>query len=166
MRRPIRKSPWNSALLLAGVLVAGCAPSEPAAPPVDLAAEEAAIRTRSQAISAAEQAKDAAAVAAFYAEDAIIHPSGMPRISGRTAYQEFFSGMMSQLPPDASLVSTTGSITVAASGDMAVETGSSQFTIGGTATAGKYLVVWRKINGEWMVTALSWNDDTAPPPAG
>lgn len=166
MPNALRKPRWSSPLLLAGILAAGCAPAEPAAPNVDLAAEEAAIRTRSQAVSAAEQRKDAAAAAAFYAEDVTVHPSGSPAVSGRAAFQEFFAGLMSQLPPDASLVSTTGSITVAASGDMAVETGTTQFTIGGTATAGKYLVVWRKINGEWMVAALSWNEDTAPPPAG
>jgi uncharacterized protein (TIGR02246 family) len=157
---------WSAPLLLAGVLAAGCAPAEPAAPNVDLAAEEAAIRTRSEAIAAAELAKNAPAVAAFFAEDVVVHPSGSPRLSGRAAYQDFFSGLMSQLPPDASLASTTGSITVAASGDLAVETGTSQFTLGGTTTAGKYLVVWRKVNGEWLVAALSWNDDTAPAPAG
>jgi uncharacterized protein (TIGR02246 family) len=166
MLNAVRLPRWSSPFLLAGVLATGCAPAEPAAPNVDLAAEEAAIRTRSEAIAAAEQAKNGPAMAAFYAEDVVVHPSGSPRLSGRAAYQEYFTGLMSQLPPDASLVSTTGGITVASSGDMAVETGSSQFTMGGTTTAGKYLVVWRKISGEWLVAALSWNDDTAPAPAG
>lgn len=166
MQSAFRTPRWSSPLLLAGVLAAGCAPAEPAAPPVDLAAEEAALRARGLALVAAEQARDAAAVAAFYTADAIVQPVGLPAVTGRAAFQEFFAGMIAQLPPDASFSSRAGSIQLSTSGDMAVETGVNEFVIGGATTMGKYLAVWRKIDGQWMVAALSWSDDTAPPPAG
>jgi len=166
MRRVNPRIRWNAPLLLATALLAGCAAAEPAAPPVDLAAEEAAIRARSQALVAAEQARDVAAVAAFYAEDAVVQPAGMPAVAGRTAFQEFFAGMIAQLPPEWSFSSRTGAIRLSTSGDMAIETGVNEFVTGGATTMGKYLAVWQKIDGQWMVAALSWSDDTPPPPQG
>ena len=62
-----------SAVLPFSFLVfAGCA----AAPEVDLERETAAVTARSQAVAAAEAAKDAEQAIAFWAEDAIVQPAG------------------------------------------------------------------------------------------
>lgn len=139
-----------------------------AAPPaVDLAAEEAAIRSRGAALVAAEQARDTPAAVAYFAEDAVIHMAMMPAVTGRAALPELYEGLYSMLGPEGSFSAATTGVTVAASGDLAVEHGVNQFTIGGAMSAGKYLAVWRKVDGEWYVSHLAVSDDQPPPvPAG
>lgn len=137
----------------------------PQAPQVDLAAETAAVTARSKAV-AAEAAMDTEKSLTFWAPDAIVQPAGQPQIQGtegiRALYKHFFeSGMLK------SFQGTATKVEVAASGDLAWEYGVNKFVLKGPTgdllDTGKYLIVWKKINGEWMVAGISFTSDAAAP---
>lgn len=144
-------------------LLGGCA----AAPQVDIEAETAAVHARSDAVVAAEAAQDAEASTVFWAPDAIVQPAGSPQLQGRDAvlalYREFFEGGMLK-----DFSGTTSHLEVAASGDLAFEYGVNRMVVAGPdgdlLDIGKYLAVWKKIDGEWYIAALSFTSD-APAPA-
>lgn len=148
-----------SPLALALVLPA-CAPS------VDVAAETAALRARSEGVMAAESAMDINAALAFYAEDAVVLPSGAPLIRGkegvRGMYDQYFgSGMIK------SFSATITHLEVAPSGDIGYEYGVNRMVLnmpdGEMLDVGKYLAVWRKVDGQWYASVLSFNSDTPAP---
>jgi ketosteroid isomerase-like protein len=147
--------------ILAASVVVGCA-----VPQVDVAAETEAVRTRSEGIVAAEAAQDVAEALTFWAEDAIVQPAGAPQIQGKEAigglYRQFFEG--GQLKE---FSGTTSHLEVSAAGDLAYEYGVNRMVLAGPEgdllDMGKYLVVWKKTNGEWFVTALSFTSDTPAP---
>lgn len=142
------------------LLLSACAPR------VDIEAETSALRARSEGVIAAEVAQNADAAVAFYAEDAIVQPAGGPQLRGRDAvrgmYSEVFgSGAVKQFESIPTLIE------VAASGDIGYEYGVNRFTLttpgGDMLDVGKYLVVWKKIDGEWYAAVLSYNSDTPAP---
>jgi len=147
--------------ILAASVVVGCA-----VPQVDVAAETEAVRTRSEGIVAAEAAQDVAEALTFWAEDAIVQPAGAPQIQGKEAigglYRQFFEG--GQLKE---FSGTTSHLEVSVAGDLAYEYGVNRMVLAGPEgdllDMGKYLVVWKKTNGDWFVTALSFTSDTPAP---
>ena len=56
---------------------------------------------------------------------------------------------------------------MASSGDLAYEYGVNRMVLAGDdhdlLDVGKYLAVWKKINGEWLVVALSFTSDAPEP---
>ena len=145
-------------------LMAAC---QPAAPAVDVAAEEQAIRAQIAAFQAAVAAYDEAAVAAIYAPDGAILPANMPRMSGPAEIAAFFGVLETA---NAVLTVNPTSIVVASSGDVAVEEGT--WTMSGPnpdgttmQDNGKYLVAWSKVNGTWLMQTDIWNSDNPPPGA-
>jgi uncharacterized protein (TIGR02246 family) len=145
-------------LLVTPLLLAACAP-EPAddaavapAGAVDLAAEEQAIRARVMAWeSAANQSGEA--FASFYVEDGIVMPPNEEPVQGRQGITDIMGPALASFD---TITFEPLQITIAASGDLAVERG--RYALRGTAAdsttfedAGAYLVAWRKVNGEWMV---------------
>jgi uncharacterized protein (TIGR02246 family) len=147
-RRGFALVPW---IVLA---VGACTP--PAAPQVDLAAEEQAVRDRSMAWLAASQARDPAAEAALFADDGIAFRENRDAIVGPAAFQAYSAEQYAQ-NPNSSITWTVDQVHVATAGDIAYEMGTFQFTGGGpTGTeedSGKYVTVWKKVNGEWKVAA-------------
>ena len=148
-------------------LAAALAACQPAAPKVDVAAEEAAIRAQVAAFNTAIQAYDTAGIGAVYAPDAVLLPPNQGRIVGTALIEGMFGGMQ-QLK--AQMAVTPTAITVAASGDIAVEEGTWTWTMpnadGSTFNDnGKYLVAWKKVGGKWLVSQDIWNSDNAPPAA-
>jgi len=103
-------------------------------------------------------AKDAGAVAAVYAEDAILYPPGAGAVSGRKAISAAFEPMLG-----APLSLKT--VEVKQSGDFAVETGT--WTLAGPdgkpADDGKYIVVWKKVGKGWLMWRDIWNSSRPPP---
>jgi ketosteroid isomerase-like protein len=149
---------WSLAAAL--TLAAACAP---AAPKVDLAAEETAIRARVTEWNGFLQAKNDSAITALYGDRGALMPANMPKITGAAAMRPFW-GQLGTMNVDLKL--TTVSVTVAQSGDLAVEEGTYTFDLPGTPTdTGKYLVVWGKQDGKWMVAQDIWNSDMPPPAA-
>lgn len=135
-------------------------------PRVDVAAETAAVRARSQAVAAAEAAQNTEAALAFWATDAIAQGAGSPQIQGheaiRALYNSFFgTGQLKQFQ------GTTSHLEVSQAGDLAYEYGVNRFVFAGPEgdllDVGKYLLIWKKIHGEWYVGALSFTSDAPVP---
>ena len=145
-------------------LVVSLAACQPAAPKVDMAAEDAAIRAQVAAFNAAVAAYDETAAAAIYAPDAVL----LPPNQGRQTGTEFLEQMLAGLEPlKATFVVTPSTIVIAASGDLAVEEGTWTTSIPAATGAafqdnGKYLVAWKKVNGTWLTQFDTWNSSNAP----
>ncbi|MGD8699424.1 MAG: DUF4440 domain-containing protein [Gemmatimonadales bacterium] len=147
--------------ILAAAVLAGCG-----GPQVDIAAETEAVRARSEGIVAAEAAFDIETALTFWAEDAISQGAGMPQIQGKQAigdlYRQYFeSGQLKEFS------GTMSHLEVSAAGDLAYEYGVNRFVLAGPEgdllDMGKYLAVWKKIDGEWYVAALAFTSDAPAP---
>jgi len=126
------------------------------------------VRTRSRELVAAEVAQDTDAALAFWAEDAVAQPAGTPQVKGLDAIRALYDGFFSQIKH---FESTPSHLEVSQGGDLAYEYGVNRIVLsspeGDLLDLGKYLVVWKKIEGEWFVTALSFTSDAgAPAPVG
>jgi uncharacterized protein (TIGR02246 family) len=106
--------------------------------------------------------RDFAGMAAIYAPDAREMLPGMPAIVGRDSIAAFFRALYAQHPrfvhrfvPD--------TIDVAAAGDLAVARGSYRFTPDSLAPevydAGKFVGVWTRERGAWLVALDISNSD-------
>ena len=132
-----------------------------AAAAVDTAADEQAIRGQVDRWLQLVKAKDAAGIAQLYTEDGAVMPSNVAKATGRAAIQKVWADMMAT--PGFDLTFAPEQIIVSSSGDMALDRGAYRLTVapGGTAQTdtGKYIVVWRKIDGEWKAAADIFNSD-------
>ncbi len=110
-------------------------------------AEEQAIRDRVRTMVEAVTAKDPDRTARFYAEDGLFLWPGAPLAEGRPAIREAWGTFMQM--PGFDLTFWPVRITMAQSGDMALELGA--FRLMGQE--GKYIITWKKIDGEWLIMA-------------
>ena len=153
----MRGSSWMMAAAALLALAAGCVQKEEA-PAVDLAAEEKAVWDASAAWLKLAQAKDAAAIV-----DTVYLPEAVTVFNGevRNGSAEIQAGMEKEFSeaPASTLTWTTTSVKLAASGDMAWETGAFTFDPDGAgekpAHDGSFVTVWSKVNGAWRVAADS-----------
>lgn len=145
--------------LLAALLVGACADT-----PVDVEAEEAAIRARGEALVAAESAMDTEASLAFWAPGGVVQGHGIPQAQGMAELEAVYEGFFAAV---AEFGSTSTEIKVSASGDMAWEYGINRAVIAGPEgnllDMGKYIAVWTKIDGEWFVEAVAFSSDAMVP---
>lgn len=137
------------------VLVAACAS------PPDPAAEEQTIRNLSQQWVQAVADMDTAAIANFYAEGAYFMPPNTPWARGRDAIASAWWATLQ--PPNLSLSIEPSEVGIAAGGDMAYDIGTVNLAFDGPAGriefAGKYVVVWQKVDGEWKAVADMFNSN-------
>jgi uncharacterized protein (TIGR02246 family) len=150
--------------VLAVAMLAGISCSTPK---VDVAADAAAVRARSKACVTAEAEMDAEGAVAFYAEDAVVQPPGAPQLQGHEAILEMYRQFSDSGIKEFS--GTTSKVTVSRSGELAYEYGVNRLLLpgpkGDLQNLGKYLLVWKKIDGEWFIAALSFTwDSPAPTP--
>ena len=163
-----------TAALAATLLLAGCAKQQEeakdeeakaaamaAAPAVDLAAEEQAVRNRSGEWMNYANSKDAASIAGIFAPDGIL-------IADEKAYRgtaEIQAATEAQIKkaPDALYSWTSDKVQVADSGDLAVELGSFTFDPDGEgkkpARQGSFATTWAKVDGQWRVTSDAGGDN-------
>ena len=140
-------------VLLLGVLLSGCSP--PPRPP-DLAAEERVIRDLGARWQRALLARDAATQAAMFAPDGVSYHTGQAPLVGPAAILAWESKAAAE-HPKAVITATTTDIRIAASGDLAVQSGEGQMTGFGlngedrTVYRQRFVTVWKKVNGEWRV---------------
>jgi len=121
-----------------------------------LAQTTASIQKADDAWAAAFNKGDAAAIAAKYAADAYVLPPGHDMVKGRAAIEAFWKGATAQLGA-AKLVA----VDVAPLGPRAGrEIGTFSFETKAQPpqpVTGKYVVIWRKIGNEWLLSTDIWN---------
>jgi uncharacterized protein (TIGR02246 family) len=147
----------------AGLLLAGCSPAarNDAATANVSAAHEQAIRSVVANWLGHIRNRDAAAIAQLYTEDGALMPPGAPAAQGRQAVEQAWRGMMET--PGFELTFEPTEIVVSSAGDMALDRGTYRFTSSGSdgpvTDTGKYVVVWRNIDGSWKAAADIFNSD-------
>ena len=102
----------------------------------------------------AYDAKDPAVLAAIYAEDAVLLPPNSETIGSRAAIEAYLTESL------ASGISTGMKDTeVYAHGDVGYMAGTYTVTDAGGATIdkGKYVEIWRQVDGKWQIYRAIWN---------
>ena len=140
---------------------------QPAAAPLS-DVDIAAIRDLGTAYAEANLAKDADAVAALYAEDAIEMPPNEPATVGRAAIRDRYAAGL-ELGGEAREFTLT-SVEIDGMGGLAYERGTWTWTgvpPGMTepiTDTGKYIAIARRQeDGAWLWTAVTWNSDLPLP---
>jgi ketosteroid isomerase-like protein len=105
-------------------------------------------------------AGDMQGVAALYSEDARVIAPGAAMASGRAAIAAFWAGARE---------STKGvrleTDVVESAGDLAFEDGVVHLVgADGRESSSRYLVVWKRVGGRWLLHRDTWNDGPEPDP--
>jgi ketosteroid isomerase-like protein len=137
--------------------LAGCAQN---AAPVDTAGDAAALHAATVAWTEAYNAGDADKIVALYADDAIMMPPDAAAATGHPAMKAYLitdmaaakaAGISLALDADASGIS----------GDLAWHSGTYHVAAanGASVGTGKYVEVWHKADGKWLMIRDVWNND-------
>jgi uncharacterized protein (TIGR02246 family) len=128
-------------------------------------ADEVAIRAQTTSWGKAHNGGDAKAVAALYAEDALLLPPGAPGVSGRAAILQYFTKDIADSKAAGAVIVLNAKTDVGVSGNMGWESGTYKATVkGAVVETGKFLSVSRKKDGKWLYIRDTWNADTPPAP--
>jgi ketosteroid isomerase-like protein len=144
------------------VALSGCSPG-PQPPDGD---SGALLEARQAEFASALEALDAPRLSALFAEDGVVHVAGFEAVEGREAVAGFYGRVFGFM--DGSRV-LPGPVRISESGDMAYATGATANEFRGpdgpVRYEGKYLVVWRQVDGDWRIGAysLTGNDGGARP---
>ena len=109
--------------------------------------------------AAAYSAHDAAKIAAFYANDAVLMPPNEPMIKGRDSIEAYYTeqfargGVRLRLSPLESRVT----------GDRAFEMGTAIATLGSYSDNGKYIVIYKRVGRDWKIAYDIFNSDQTEP---
>jgi len=135
-------------------------------------ADESVIRNMQDAWYKGYNSGDVSAVAALYADDAVVMAPDVPAATGIAAIRDYYSKSMPQFQATGltAVEGPTGQIGI--SGDLGWQ--GTTYTVtdksGATVETGKVLTVFRrKDGGKWMIIRDTWNSDAptsaATPPA-
>jgi uncharacterized protein (TIGR02246 family) len=112
-------------------------------------------------------AGDAKAIAALYTDDAVEMPPNEPAVKGRAAIQQMYEKNFK--------AGKIGSFAIThiesrSSGDAGYDAGTYQQSVtpaGGPEIkdTGKYVVILKRVSGNWRVAYAIYNSDLPPPPA-
>jgi len=134
------------------------APAAAAVPALDLTQVKAEIQAMEDAYAAGLAAKDAEAVVAYYADDAVSMGNNEPSSVGKAAILE-------RIKADIAADTTGGSVVfevqeIMAAGDYIIEVGKSTSTdADGNQTNGKYVSILEKRNGKYVCIRDIYNED-------
>lgn len=127
----------------------------------DAAADEQTIRSTNERWLQLIRAKDAAAIAQLYTDDGAVMPPNERAAVGRESIEQWWNSSMQMLGFD--LTFETDQLVVSQAGDMALDRGTYRLAAtppgGPINDSGKFVVVWRKVDGEWKVAADIFNSD-------
>ena len=148
----------NVAFVAAGLaMLAGCAKTEA---PVDTAADEATIRGNTTAWVEAYNAGDTDKIVAMYADDAMLMPPDAPAAVGHEAMKQFLTADIAASKA-AGVSFALDTETSGVSGDLGWHSGTFHVkdAAGAAVVTGKYLEVWHKADGKWLMTRDIYNND-------
>lgn len=159
---------FNAALILVctAALAASCAETsgpqrDQVAAAQSAAGDEQAIRDANARWLELIRNKDADGIRQLYAEDGVVLPQNGKAAVGRDAIGRWWASQMTA--PAYALTFGTDQLLFSTARDMALDRGwyrfSAQGPDGAINDSGKYVVVWRKIDGDWKVAADIYNTD-------
>ena len=120
------------------------------------------IRSAEGRFISAFNAGNADAVAAFYADDAVLLLPNAPISRGSAAIRNTFNAHFSAMHPNLNF----GPDRIVQSGDVAYEYGHYTMQMGSMTDQGSYVTFWRRqANGDWKIVEDSVNS-SLPPPSG
>lgn len=120
---------------------------------------KAEIQELETAWSAADNARDVNAMAAFYSDDAVSMPNNQPMLVGKDAIKKEIEASMAKRAKGSTI--SFDVMDVYGSGNYATEVGKStqKDSTGKVIGTGKYMVVWEKRDGKWVTIRDIYNDD-------
>ena len=129
------------------------------APKVDMAQVKADIQTVETAWATAQNAKDINALMAMYTDDAISMTDGAPSLNGKAAIQAYQEAEFAKAP--AGLNSTYTVQDVYGDGETVTEvgTGVTKDASGAVVRTGKYVAIWKKMDGKYLCIREIYNSD-------
>jgi uncharacterized protein (TIGR02246 family) len=144
----------KAALICAVGIVAAGIPSIVSA---QNAAVKAAIDAANKKFGAAVTAGNAAGVAGLYTDDAMVLPPNGETVTGRPAIEKLFQALVAAGIKEITLTAKE----VESHGDAATEIGmySVKDGTGKEIDRGKYMVSWKKVQGQWKLHRDIWNSD-------
>ena len=125
----------------------------------DVGAIKAEIQAIENTWATAVNAKDAAIISNFYADDAVSFINNKPMLTGKAAIQKEIDQQLAN-HKDIRIV-TYETLDVHGDNTVVTETGktTAKDTKGTVTYAGKYMAIWEKRNGKWLVVRDMYNDD-------
>ena len=139
-------------LLFVAVLIGSCTQA-----PVDVTQE---IEEANKAFMEVRKSGDAETMSMLYTIDARILPSNGAVINGREAIQEYWSDGMNQGSSELKLET----VSAEGIGDVAIEEGRFKVYVGEEVVdEGKYIVTWKKEDGQWKLDRDIWNSSLPVP---
>ena len=131
----------------------------------DKAPHDSTIRAHVAAFNEHLRTGNDSAIADLYAPDGALLPPNEPKVTGRENIRRYMAGLKEA---GASLVVSVGSLTFSDMADVAVEEGTWNVDFAGPPFGphkddGKYLVTWRRADGEWKIVHDIWNSNHPPP---
>ena len=124
----------------------------------DLTQIKAEIQAMEDAFATASNAKNAEAVVAYYADDAVSMPNDQTTATGKAAILELIKGNMAKDTIGSTVVFEV--LDIKAAGDLAIEAGKSTSTAAnGKVTTGKYVSIFEKRNGKYVCIRDIYNND-------
>ena len=151
-------------ILILPALLNGCNPSEEASASGGVNQQEAEVLAQiANQFSAAYMRADVEEMVSLYTDDAVIFPNNMDFIRGRDAIQKYWA-----LGPGRRIIlHKITPVEIRFSGDMAYDFG--MYEISGSndevtwgPNYGKYVIVWKRVDGSWKMHVDIWNSRPAP----
>ena len=127
----------------------------------DTTADQTAIRGAEHAWYQAFNSGDAAAVAALYADDAVLAAPGVPAVKGTAAIRDLIAKDIGTFRSSALTVTEGATSEVGVSGDVAWQSGTWVVSDknGATVDVGKALTIFQRRGGKWLMIRDAWNSD-------
>lgn len=118
-----------------------------------------ALESGSAAWMEAFNAKDLDAMTAFYAEDAVLLPPNAPAIFGRDAVRATIQEMFA-----AGIAIELEDLEIKVEGDLGYKAGRyrTRGEDGSLVDRGKYIEIWSKVDGSWVLHRDIWNSSVQP----
>jgi hypothetical protein len=143
-------------LALAAFLAVGCGGDRPEDPAFDLEAARTIIARHNARFTEAHVSGDVAAIDALFLPDARSYPPGAPAAIGIQAIHaltvDFLKAGITEFREETTAFSGNA--------EQIVDEGVYVLTYGeGVTERGKYINVWRQVNGNWRIQANIWNAD-------
>jgi len=158
------------AVLLTGVLAAGCnnhhtvsgATQNNSAGQLDLKAMKKVIEEKNNRFTRAHLTGDTATIDNMFTEDARSFPPNAEAAVGRPAIARLTTDFLTYGLKEFSETSTA----LYGNNDYLVDEGTYYMTYGKDSTVekGKYINVWKNINGDWKIYSNIWNTNTPATP--